>query len=219
VVALQGVDGEGAAALLFPPDRYAIHLAGDAVLLRTGFAVRRGIQFTPNPDLSALATDSEGGHHLRSGADITLDLSGGPLRLLSVHLKAGCRDSPLRSADRPACVVLASQLAALQTWATARAAEGVPFVVLGNFNRRMDGRDAFFGALVHAAPMQRLTEGRSNPCWGGAPFVDHVLTGGSARDWADSAGVRVLAYRETGEEWKTRLASHCPVSIRVDVPP
>src|SRR5271165_5452116 len=55
VVALQGVDGPEAAALIFPPDRYAVSMTGDHVLLRTGFAVRRGISFTANPDLTALS--------------------------------------------------------------------------------------------------------------------------------------------------------------------
>jgi hypothetical protein len=30
--------------------------------------------------------------------------------------------------------------------------------------------------------------------------------------------LRVLVYRETGEEWRARLSDHCPVSVRFAVP-
>src|SRR5437867_4206756 len=51
VVAIQEVDSPEIAARVFPSDRYAIHLTGDHVVQRTGFAVRRNIPFTANPDL------------------------------------------------------------------------------------------------------------------------------------------------------------------------
>jgi len=89
VVAFQEVDGPAVAARVFPPERYVLHLTSDGVVQRVGFAVRRGLRFTANPDLAGLTLGP--GSRLRSGADITLDLPGGRLRLLAVHLKTGCR--------------------------------------------------------------------------------------------------------------------------------
>ena len=66
VVALEEVDNIQAAGLLFPRDRYAIHMTRDRVLQRVGLAVRRSLRFEVNPDLTDLSND-----HLRSGADIT----------------------------------------------------------------------------------------------------------------------------------------------------
>ncbi len=53
-MAFQGIDGPDAAARLFPPDQYAIHMTADPVLQRSGFAIRRGLAFAPEPDDAAL---------------------------------------------------------------------------------------------------------------------------------------------------------------------
>jgi endonuclease/exonuclease/phosphatase family metal-dependent hydrolase len=60
--------------------------------------------------------------------------------------------------------LLLAQAAPLADWIAARRREGVPFVVLGDFNREMDGRDAFLRSLRTAGPLVRATENRSSPC-------------------------------------------------------
>ncbi len=215
VVALQEVDGEAAAATVFPPERYALHLTADHVVQRVGFAVRQDLTFTANPDLTALELP---GSRLRSGADITLEWPGGRLRLLAVHLKQGCRQERLSDPGHAACPVLRRQLAALQGWVAQRQAEGVPYALLGDFNRWMDAGDAFYGALLESGGLLRATEGQSSPCWGGGGFIDHIIAGGPARGWMRADTLRVLVYRETGAEWRARLSDHCPVSVRFVLP-
>jgi endonuclease/exonuclease/phosphatase family metal-dependent hydrolase len=217
VVAFQEVDGPAMAAKIFPPDRYAIHITDDPVTQRVGFAIRRGIRFTANPDLAALDLDPQAHFRLRSGADVTLMLPGGFLRLLAVHLKSGCREDRLGSA-RPACLALRRQVPPLQGWIAQRRAEGVPFVLLGDFNRWMDGRDQFWAELNRTAPLARATEGLSSQCWGGGGFIDHIIAGGAARGWMQPDSLRVLVFRETGIDWKRRLTDHCPVSVRFQLP-
>jgi hypothetical protein len=200
---------------VFPPERYALHLTADHVVQRVGFAVRRGLAFTANPDLTTLDPP---GSRLRSGADITLTWPGGRLRLLAVHLKQGCRQEPLTDPHRRACPVLREQLAALLGWVASRQAEGVPFVLAGDFGRWMDNGDAFWAALQRAGGLVRATEGRSSPCWGGGGFIDHIIAGGAAREWMRPETLRVLVYRETADEWRQRLSGHCPVSVRFVLP-
>ncbi|MEJ1979209.1 MAG: hypothetical protein WDN49_26940 [Acetobacteraceae bacterium] len=109
VVALQEVDGPGIAAAIFPPDQYALYFTNDPVVQRVGVAVRRSIHVQPNPDVTALDLYPSARFPLRSGVDLTLDLPGGKLRLLAVHLKTGCqRDrldtqhpAAMRDAARP----------------------------------------------------------------------------------------------------------------------
>ena len=218
VIAIQEVDGPAIAAWIFPPDRYAIHMTRDRVVQRVGLAVRRGIEFVVNPDLVALVPEPEARHPLRSGADITLRLPGGFLRILSVHLKSGCRDELLSRSTRPACDLLRQQIPALQGWIAQRRAEGVPFVIMGDFNRWFDGRDQMLAALRQAAPLSRATEGLSSPCWGGGGFIDHILAGGAAAAWMQPETLRVTTYRETGPGWKARLSDHCPVSVQFQIP-
>jgi endonuclease/exonuclease/phosphatase family metal-dependent hydrolase len=214
VIAIQEVDGAAVAARIFTKDKYSIHMSRDHVLQRVGLVVRRGIHYTVNPDVIGLNID----HHLRSGVDITLDLQPSPLRIIAVHLKTGCFDQPIDGSKRKNCEELQQQVAPLADWITARRAEGVAFAVIGDFNRHMNAHDQFLAALNQAAPLLRADDGHTSPCWGGEEFIDHIILGGAARDWLQADSLRVLTYRETGDEWKERLSDHCPVSVRLHVP-
>jgi endonuclease/exonuclease/phosphatase family metal-dependent hydrolase len=218
VIAIQEVDGRAIAARIFPPDRYSIYMTGDHVVQRVGLVVRRSLHYDINPDDAELALPGPPPAHLRSGADITLHLAGGPLRVLAVHLKTGCQRDPLTRSHRPGCKELAAQLPPLQAWIAARKAEGVPFIVLGDFNRWMDGKDQMIAALQVAAPLVRATEGQSSPCWGGERFIDHILAGGAAAQWMQPATLSVQVFRETDEAWKERLSDHCAVSVHFRLP-
>lgn len=180
--------------------------------------MRRGLNYDVNPDDTALALPGPPPAHLRSGADITLHLTAGPLRILAVHLKTGCQRDPLATSHRAQCKELAEQLPPLQAWIAARKAEGGAFIVLGDFNRWMDGKDQLIAGLNQAAPLLRATEGVSSPCWGGEKFIDHILAGGAAAQWMQPATLSVLMFRETGVEWKDRLSDHCAVSVRFRPP-
>jgi endonuclease/exonuclease/phosphatase family metal-dependent hydrolase len=216
VIAVQEVDGRSVAARIFPPERYSIHLTRDNVVQRVGIVVRRGLTYDVNPDVTEL--QGARGLHLRSGADISLHLAPGSLRILAVHLKTGCDDAPLKRTRRRPCEELRAQIPPLQAWIAARQREGVPFIVLGDFNRHMDGRDQLWSALSNTAPLVRATEGRSSLCWQNEAFIDHIIAGGAARDWMQLPTLRVLNYRETGDDWRDRLSDHCPVSVQFVVP-
>jgi endonuclease/exonuclease/phosphatase family metal-dependent hydrolase len=218
LVAIQEVDGREVAARIFPPDRYSIHMTHDHVTQRVGLVVRQGIQYDINPDVPLVEGATEGSGTLRSGADITLRLPGEPLRVLAVHLKAGCDRDRLTHSRRPACAVLHAQLPLLQRWIAARRQEGAAFLVLGDFNRWMDGNDEVIAALRQAAPLARATEGHASPCWGGEHFIDHILAGGPAADWMQPATLTVQVFRETRDEWKERLSDHCAVTVRFHPP-
>jgi len=220
VVALEEVDGPAPAAEVFPPDRYVLHFTRDHVIQRVGFAIRRGIAFTANPDLRGLDPyASDAPEQLRSGADVTLHLGGRNLRILAVHLKTGCWEVGLNSRRR-ACAVMREQLPVLERWIEARRREDTPFLIIGDFNRVLGPDDAFLAGLDRITPLAVATEGYRNPCWGGrySTFIDQILAGDAARQWMQPATFRVLVYRETAPEWRERLSDHCPVMVNFKVP-
>ena len=219
VIALQEVDGPLAAARVFDSRRYDFHFPDETDVQRAGFAWRRGLEVTRNPDLMELDTAPTARRSLRRGADITLRAPGGPpLRLLSVHLGAGCAWSPVREPNSFECQRLGRQAEILARWVAERRREGVAFAILGDFNRRFQRNDDFLALLTEAAPLTRVTEGFANPCWArdrqARPFIDHILLGGAARDWLLRDSFRVLVFNER-DEARDSLSDHCPISVRL----
>ncbi len=216
VVAFQEVDGLQAAQTLFDPAEYTILTIAEPVTQRVGIAVRHAISVTRNPDVTALDVEPDAIHKLRDGLDVTLGLPGDQtLRVLVVHLKTGCQTDELAS-TRPQCLLLARQVPVLAAWVAARQKEGAAFLVMGDFNRVLDDPEAMGAALAAAAPLTRVTAGRADPCWDGAPFIDHILAGGPAQAWLVPGSLRVQVFQETGEKWRQRLSDHCPVSITLE---
>jgi endonuclease/exonuclease/phosphatase family metal-dependent hydrolase len=216
IVALQEVDGP-AAGRIFDPARYRIETIDEDVVQRVGIAVRRDIGIVRHPDVTALDVEPQANFRLRAGLDVTLVLPGGAtLRALVVHLKSGCQTDPIAGSSRPSCALLAAQIGPLADWAAARQREGVAFLLMGDFNRVLDTPEELGAALAHAAPLLRATEGFENPCWDGAPFIDHIFAGGPARAWLRPETLRVQLFTEVGADWKQRLSDHCPVSVMLD---
>jgi endonuclease/exonuclease/phosphatase family metal-dependent hydrolase len=240
VVALQEVEGPGAAALVLDPAEWQFFFPEENDIQRAGLAVRRAIPARQNPDLAALDIQPEAHFSLRRGVDVTVGEGASALRIqpeapsptvtstprrrekwasalrvLSVHLRAGCREPDDRGRE---CDGLTRQASILAGWIEARQAAGEAFAIAGDFNRRFDRDPAILPTLERAAPLTRATAGRSNPCWGGRPFIDHLLLGGPARGWLMPNSLRVMVYAEQGAEWRRRLSDHCPVSVVLDIP-
>jgi endonuclease/exonuclease/phosphatase family metal-dependent hydrolase len=88
---------------------------------------------------------------VRPGLSLELQLNGAPVTFLNVHLKAGCASVtnsnprfPGRLLTDPAeaCAVFNRQVPLLEDWVEAVAARSPRFVVLGDFNRRIDDEQA-----------------------------------------------------------------------------
>ncbi len=221
VIALQEVDGLEAAKLLFPDHEFCF--SGRIAVQNNGIAIRRGLPFRCGPDLSELSLADD----VRRGVEIRL-FPGTPreIALLSVHLKSGCSRDRLDSA-RPACGELMRQVPVLERWIDARAAENIPFGVLGDFNRDLR-REPVESSLwldiddgdPPGADLVNTSEGRAfencMPSQTFSGYIDYIILG---RDLAhrmvsDSFGRALYRPRDA---LRRKLSDHCPVFIRLRV--
>ncbi len=217
VIALQEVDG-GFVRMVFPPQQYRIELSHrEDTRQRTGFAIRRGIRYRRLPDFRELSTK----WGLRYGTVIELEVGGRKIDLMSVHLKSGCFD---RDLDRPvteSCLDLKSQVRPLESWIDRRLEKGRAFVLLGDFNRRMDrrGDDLWrFIADGNPKPIYRVNAGEKPRCWNRRfpEFIDHIIVGPIAGKAVKPHSFEELTYSERNYfRWRKRLSDHCPISIRL----
>ena len=221
VIAVQEVESKAAVERVFDPSRYVVVVEDrvasgrggacrgeDGLTIRdqrTGFAIRKGLAFERQADLVALQL---GNADLRSGVDIVVRPRGGqPVRLLSVHLKSGCS-----SGDRnEACPTLMQQVPVMEDWIDRRAAEGVRFVVLGDFNRRLaQAGDTVWAEWDDATPSNsdlglaaETTSARCNPRY--SDFIDHIVL--DRRATVDQIGFEERTY--DGEA----LSDHCAIAV------
>jgi endonuclease/exonuclease/phosphatase family metal-dependent hydrolase len=217
VVALQEVEGERAIRRVFDPAAYAFHFTREAdQLQRTGFAWRRSLRVEVLPDLVALRIENT-----RRGADVRVHFGGRTLRLLSVHLKAHCADGLPESTE--ACDILFDQLPPLESWIDARAGEGEPFAVLGDFNRHLGPRDPFWLDLDDGEPggadLVDVLRGGKPRCWSGryGRFIDHLVLGQVAAGWIVPDSGQELVYDGSDGRFEEVLSDHCPLLVELDL--
>ncbi len=225
VIAFQEAENEAAAARVFNPSRYTIvmeqrpgaasgscggkHADQQFIRQAVGFAIRKGIAFDRNPDVTALQL---GNPQLRSGVDVRVAAPGHqPTRLLAVHLKSGCFQG-----DRAqACGVLQQQVPVLEDWIDRAAVGPDRFVVLGDWNRRLaEAGDAVWTELDDGNPanadLRLADEGvtpRCDPRY--RSFIDHIVF--DRRAAGQASGFAETTYA-SGQK---HLSDHCPVSVMV----
>jgi hypothetical protein len=101
-------------------------------------------------DLNVRSDDGAAGiRNVRWGLDVTLQIGGRSVHALVVHLKSGCFDDFLNfrlftvdpattPPERSACNTLARQMYPLHKWVRAHEETDAAWVVVGDFNRRLD---------------------------------------------------------------------------------
>jgi len=217
VVALEEVDGEGAARQLFA--RYDFCFTGGRVIQNTGFAIRHGLPHRCGPDVLGLSLGDE----LRRGATVTLyPGTRHELQLLAVHLKSGCPHQRLDSRAH-ACERLAQQLPTLRDWVRAQRAGRHRFAILGDFNRDLLAEhsagvwaqlsdDAADPGMVNTAAGEAFRN-----CYIGQThtgYIDYILLGSTLAPSLVRGSFERLTY-SAADAWHTKLSDHCPVAVRL----
>lgn len=147
----------------------------------TAVAVRKGspatiLSATDVPSLDVPTKTADGVRSVRWGLDVAMAVGQKKLRVLVVHMKSGCFDDYLNSHDylenpvgktpsSTSCVVLGRQLFPLRAWIEARQSEAAAWMIVGDFNRRLDAgagifQDEVWSALSGYAPRRDASTGK-----------------------------------------------------------
>lgn len=191
----------------------------------TGFAIRTGIVYQRHADLKLNADHDD---QLRHAVDITLFKGHHPyLRLLSVHLKSQCfyqSDNFSRS-----CHLLKLQAIRLKQWIRRRKKEKLPFMILGDFNRRMAHvKNHWFLNMLcsddhYPTSLYLSTQGQRSHCWSRTrlgvmkqfrQYIDHILYNQKAKRYVQSGSFRQITVPFSIAE-KYHLSDHCPILVRL----
>lgn len=173
---------------------------------------------------------------------MTLTKGDKKLRLLAVHLKSGCLSEHLdpnslyampnstyrEDMKHKACEKLSKQIEPLESWIDQRAAEDLPFIVLGDFNRRFSTefksnyseKSGLWQAIDDDAAenMWTPTLTMKSECWGGyyKDYVDHiVLDPRSKKKLVDGSFQQLLFKEKYSMKLSQTLSDHCPISVRL----
>ena len=228
VIALEEVDGPGAAAQVFAG--YDFCFSSRPNVQRNGFAIRRGLPFRCEAEYLPLSMqDAE-----RRGVVVTLfPGSDVQMTLLGVHLRSGCPDGVLTNGKNPRCARLAAQVPHLKAWIDAQTNAGTRFAVLGDFNRRFSlergpARDASstiqnLGVEIGAgesrsAPLVNVAlKAPFSKCIPGDEFdsyIDSVLVGRALAPHIIKGSFQRVTYT-LADAQQFRLSDHCPVGIEL----
>ena len=184
VIAFQEVSSEAAVRAVLGPlaPRFDLCAAPHGGFQTVAFAWDRALAPAPGrcSTNAALAVPDPPGdpaafRRVRPGLALELQVGGAPVTFLNVHLKAGCASVnnanprfPGRLLTDPAeaCDTFNRQVPVLEEWIEAVAARSPRFVVLGDFNRRIDDEQAI------AVPKDQVRADGSDPAGPNRPGAD-----------------------------------------------
>jgi endonuclease/exonuclease/phosphatase family metal-dependent hydrolase len=239
VIALQEVENADYARKVIGDD-YDYYFSTKNWVQRVGVAVRKSKGF----DVTAIEYKALDVGRVRYGMDLTLVKGEETMRLLAVHLKSGCFEKSLDAStvasmsdsskrdkrEKNACQKLAKQIEPLEAWIDQRAQEGIPFMVLGDFNRRFN-KDIEFSHSETAGLWQAIDDegpedmwapaiDKNSKCWGGyyKDFIDHIVFDPKAKAMYVQDSFEQLVFDETYTKQLSRtLSDHCPIAVTLNL--
>lgn len=237
VIALQETESGYWASKVFGDD-YDYYFSTRNNVQSVGVAVKKssGYKVLFKED-KALGLDGS----VRYGVDLTLSKGNKALRLLAVHLKSGCFDAPLDKSSvdaigdtrkRKSCAKLSRQIEPLESWIDSRATEPLPFIVLGDFNRRLgvdidkgySEEQGFWQAIDDEGEEDlwspTVLDNAESKCWGGyyKDYIDHIILSKAAKGmYVDNSFKQLIYQGRYSKDAANSLSDHCPISIELNL--
>jgi deoxyribonuclease-1 len=246
IVALQEVNGPEAVRRVLPESDWEIVVSSrfeedlatgqDTDHIYTAVAVRKNspaffIAGDTVEEISVLHEQNGETRPTRRGTQVLVELPNGePLQLMSVHLKSSCHAGSLEPPRTDACRTLAKQREPLEAWIDELTDEGTPFVIAGDWNRRIDIHgpgDHIWEELDDGEPFPldliRFPEGIESPCFEGTSDhrphpIDFIVLDEQAARWVDVASARIVDFSPADRPHRKQISDHCPVVVDLVFP-
>lgn len=232
VTALQEVASPDAVARLYPPERYTTlfssrytsKMRGQRDIFNALVLKNNSVRLLRQEDLRNLALGSaQNRRWTRFGVAALLEVRGLRIWVLNVHLKAGCNNKSLKRTRGRDCKALVKQGRALGRWITEKLRTGTPFVLMGDFNRRINrygARDHLWQILdPSGTELVRFpaTGKKQCPRHHGENFIDYFLLDRQAAAYAVRDSFEEVLYRTTDKQLLRGLSDHCPLRLNLDL--
>ncbi|MDF0522850.1 endonuclease/exonuclease/phosphatase family protein [Bradyrhizobium yuanmingense] len=172
----------------------------------TAIAYRDGLAGNPSvfqvDELSINHTDECGSTRpIRGGVGVKLDINGQTTWILSVHLKATCKDNSVEPGTQDDCVTQKKQFEVLKQWIDTRPASDA-VIVAGDFNRRLlTSSDNIRRDILssYGTKLKILPDEKTRSCWGTHRFDFPALQAEAKRNNPafDAQGVTPRIYSPT----------------------
>lgn len=228
IIALQEVD-DGLVQRVFDPMLYNIELSGrTSSTQKTALAIRKALAYERKADYEALDVGD-----VRYGTLVEMRIGDMKIDVMSVHMKSGCFSKSEENSSDPkkqkACTKLHRQIPILETWADDHISAGKPFVLLGDFNRRLAQRDdKMWQDLSDGKPMPLTlaTSGEKPQCWEGffKQYIDHIILGPTSSKWIVPNSFSEFVFveartsnRSKRQKWSKLISDHCPISLTLNI--
>lgn len=239
-LAFQEVDSLDVLENVIDPSQYDVYLSDRAALLKnsrrsqqfTGWAVRKGLNVIDRKDYRPLGLPTFfSAGSLRYGAYIELERDGEPpLHLLSVHLKSGCFETPVRRNN--SCKKLEHQVEALIVWIQTRLNLGQEFVIAGDFNHYLnDSNEWVWDRItreIGEENLVKLTDNTQAKCkarkynyrtkqWEHLVYnklIDHIVASKGAVRLSAPPQAKQFQYSYHSVA-NYRLSDHCPITVNL----
>jgi len=246
IIALQEVNGPKAVERILPASNWDVYVSDrfeedtnqgrNTDHIYTAVAVKKGgsatfIAGNTVHEISVMHGTGSDARPTRRGSEVLVELPNGePLQLMSIHLKSRCHSGSLESPRSEDCRTLAAQREPLEFWIDSLTDENTPFIVAGDWNRRMDrttGVDHIWEAIDDGDPapldLTRFPEGIDSPCMSGTLDhrrrpIDFIVFDEQVAAWTDLSSGRIVDLSDADKPHRKQISDHCPVVLDLVFP-
>ncbi|ACT57476.1 endonuclease/exonuclease/phosphatase family protein [Candidatus Liberibacter asiaticus] len=236
IVFLQEMGSYNAVAKVFPKNTWCIFYSTERLInhskrdsnndIHTAIAVRKKnvrVLQQSYPLLGAKDSFSRAGN--RRAVELLVEINGKKIWVLDIHLKSFCFLDSLENTYSPSCSLLSQQAQWLKDWITQKKESLVPFVIAGDFNRKINylgNNDDFWKTIDPNDSLIRFPKEKDSRCNANKNLrnkipIDYFVMDQNAYKFLIQESFSEILYNEDDIKSRgKRLSDHCPISIDYD---